>query len=153
MTSSRLAATEVEGLHDAVEIRLRALGQVYTDNRRALVAALDGAGRPVSLPDLLAHRRTLAQSSAYRNLAVLEQAGVVHRVVTDEGFARFELAEDLKGHHHHLVCSICGSVEDVTVPSGFERQVRRTLAQVADRAGFAPASHRIDVLGTCRSCR
>lgn len=139
-------------LHRTVEARLRAVGQLYTRNRRALVEALERAGRPVSIPDLLARRRTLAQSSAYRNLGVLEQAGVVHRLVTDEGFARFELAEDLTEHHHHLVCSTCGSVEDVAVPKSFERYVERSLVRAARRAGFSPADHRIDVIGTCRNC-
>lgn len=140
-------------LHRTVEARLRAVGQLYTRNRRALVEALERAGRPVSIPDLLARRRTLAQSSAYRNLGVLEQAGVVHRLVTDEEFARFELAEDLTEHHHHLVCSTCGSVEDVAVPKSFERYVERSLVRIAGRAGFSPADHRIDVIGTCRGCR
>ena len=36
----------------------------------------------------------MPQSSAYRNLAVLEQAGVIRRVITDDDFARFELDED-----------------------------------------------------------
>ena len=56
----------------------------------------------------------------YRNLAALEQAGVVRRVLTDEGFGRYELTEDLTGHHHHLVCSNCGAVEDVDFAPGFE---------------------------------
>lgn len=140
-------------LHGTVEARLRAVGQLYTRNRRELVEALERAGRPVSIPDLLSRRRALAQSSAYRNLAVLEHAGVVHRLATNEEFARFELAEDLTGHHHHLVCSTCGSVEDVSVPKSFERYVERALIQVAGRAGFAPSGHRIDVVGTCRNCR
>ena len=38
---------------------------------------------------------SLAQSSAYRNLVVLEQAGAVNRIVTADDFARFELAQDL----------------------------------------------------------
>jgi Fe2+ or Zn2+ uptake regulation protein len=140
-------------VHAAVEGRLRAVGQRYTKKRRALVDALRRAGNPVAIADLADARRGLPQSSVYRNLAVLEQAGAVHRIVTGEEFARYELAEDLTEHHHHLVCRSCGTVEDVTVPSGFERYVARTVTEVSDRTGFAAVSHRLDLIGTCRSCR
>ncbi len=140
-------------VHPAVEGRLRAVGQRYTPKRHALIEALVRAGKPVAIPELADARLGLPQSSVYRNLAVLEQAGAVHRVVTEEEFARFELAEDLTEHHHHLVCRSCGTVEDVTVPTSFERQVARTVSDVAGRTGFSAVSHRLDLIGTCRSCR
>jgi Fe2+ or Zn2+ uptake regulation protein len=143
----------VSGLHEAVEVRLRAVGQRYTSQRRALVDALAQAGKPVAIPELASARAGLPQSSAYRNLAVLEQAGAVRRVVTEEEFGRYELAEDLTEHHHHLVCRSCGLVEDVTVAQSFERQVARTVNDVADRTGFSAVSHRLDLIGTCRNCR
>ena len=143
----------VDELHDAVGARLLDVGQRYTDKRRALVDALRAAGRPVAMADLAEARLGLPQSSMYRNLSVLEQAGIVHRVVTDGGFARYELSEDVRGHHHHLVCGTCGAVEDVAIPPSLERQVTRSLADVADRTGFAAIRHRLDVFGTCRNCR
>jgi Fe2+ or Zn2+ uptake regulation protein len=142
----------VSDVHDVVEVRLRAVGQRYTAKRRALVETLRRKGNPVPIPELADPRRGLPQSSVYRNLAVLEQAGAVHRVVTEE-FARYELAEDLTEHHHHLVCRSCGTVEDFTVPTTFERQVTRAIDDVTRRTGFAPLSHRLDLIGTCRNCR
>jgi Fe2+ or Zn2+ uptake regulation protein len=143
----------VSGLHEAVEARLRVVGQRYTSQRRALVDALARAGKPVAIPELVDARSGMPQSSAYRNLAVLEQAGAVRRVLTEEEFGRYELAEDLTEHHHHLVCRSCGVVEDVTVAPSFERQVARTVTDVADRTGFSAVSHRLDLIGTCRNCR
>jgi Fur family transcriptional regulator, ferric uptake regulator len=139
-------------IDDVVESRLRAVGQRYTPKRRALVEALRRAGNPVATPDLAGGSLRLPQSSVYRNLVVLEQAGIVHRVVTGEEFARYELTEDLTEHHHHLVCRSCGTVEDVTVPHSFERQVARTVSDVAGKSGFSAVAHRLDVLGTCRDC-
>ena len=138
-------------LHEAVEARLRTIRQRYTPKRRALVDALLRARRPVAVPDL-ARGRGLPQSSLYRNLAVLEQVGAVHRVMTHEEFGRYELAEDLTQHHHHLVCRNCGKVEDVTVAASLERQVQRSLVDVEDRTGFSAVSHRLDLIGTCRNC-
>jgi Fur family ferric uptake transcriptional regulator len=139
-------------LHGTAESRVRSAGQRYTEQRRRLVDILSRAGSPQTITEILRGRRDLAQSSVYRNLAVLEQAGVVHRVHADDEFARFELTESLTGHHHHLICSTCGRVEDVAVPKSFERTMNRTIDQLAAGAGFATVSHRLDLFGRCRNC-
>jgi Fe2+ or Zn2+ uptake regulation protein len=137
--------------HAVVARRLAAVGQRYTSGRRGLIDALLAAGNPLAIGELLA-ASALPQSSAYRNLAVLEQAGAVRRVVTDEDFARYELAEALTEHHHHLICSSCGRVEDVTIPASLEADVDRTVSRLAKRSGFATVAHRLDLIGTCREC-
>jgi len=139
-------------LHATASERLRAGDQRYTASRRALVEALAAADCPPTIPELLADRPGLAQSSAYRNLAVLEQVGVVRRIVTSDEHARFELAEDLTGHHHHLVCGRCGRVEDFTVSTDLERSLEGALARVAQGSGFSVDHHRLDLVGTCRAC-
>ena len=82
-----------------------------------------------------------------RNLAVLEQADVVHRIVTNDDFARYELAEDLTEHHHHLVCRHCGFTVEVDGP-----EVERWSHEVADTHGFDDVSHTVEIFGTCRDC-
>lgn len=139
-------------LHVVVGAKLRKAGQRYTTKRRSLVEILAVARQPLAIPEVLGAGRGLAQSSAYRNLAVLERAHVVRRVVTGEEYARFELAEDLTEHHHHLVCSSCGAVQDVTIPTKLERSMERALGQVATATGFGAVSHRLDLIGTCRAC-
>lgn len=139
-------------LHAAVEAELAKVEQRYTAGRRAIVDALDAAGGPVTLPEVLSAVPGLAQSSAYRNLSVLEQAGVVLRVLGPGDFARYELSEELTEHHHHLVCRECGSVADVAVPARVERALERALAQLGTTVGFDVDTHRLDVLGRCRDC-
>ena len=138
-------------LHETADTRLQAAGQRYTDQRRRLVDLLAKTG-PLSIPEVLRGRRGLKQSSVYRNLAVLEHAGIVRRVLTEEDYGRYELTEDLTGHHHHLICSNCGRVEDVTVPSDLEGTLDRTLDRLAKRAGFADVDHRLDLIGICGDC-
>ena len=137
-------------LHDTVAGRLRRDGQRYTGNRRVLVELL--ADGPLTIPELLGRDRRLAQSSTYRNLAVLERAGVVHRIVTSDEYARYELAEDLTEHHHHLICSSCGAVADFTVSPQLERSLTRAFDRVAGETGFRAASHRLDLVGRCARC-
>ncbi len=77
----------------------------------------------------------------------------MHRIVTADDFARFELAQDLTGHHHHLICVACGDVADFTVSEAFEEDLEKRLDRAARLQGFLPSDHRLDVLGTCRRCR
>jgi Fur family ferric uptake transcriptional regulator len=139
-------------LHETVAVRLRAAGHRYTGQRKRLVDILARAGNPVAIPEILRGRRDLALSSVYRNLGDLETAGVVRRVVTDEEYSRYELTEDLTEHHHHLICSGCGLVQDLPMPADFEATMDRTLDRLAGRAGFAEVSHRLDLIGLCAGC-
>jgi Fe2+ or Zn2+ uptake regulation protein len=139
-------------LHQEVASRLATAGQRYTRTRRRLVDILANAGMPLSLPDIVRGRRNLPQSSTYRNLAELESAGLIRRVASEDGFGRYELAEELTGHHHHLMCSRCGQVQDLHIPASFERQLDRTLDVLARESAFATVRHRLDLIGLCRAC-
>jgi Fur family transcriptional regulator, ferric uptake regulator len=139
-------------LHATVESRLRAGGHRYTGQRRHLVDILVTAAQPVAIPEILREHDDLAQSSVYRNLSGLEEAGVVRRISTDDEHGRYELAEDLTGHHHHLVCRRCGQVRDLPLPAKFERTLDRTLDRVVADAGFAEVEHRLDLIGICGGC-
>lgn len=141
-----------DDLHHAISARLREADQRYTSGRRNLVDVLAGGGRPLTASEVLV-AGGLAQSSAYRNLAVLETCGVVNRVAGSDEFARFELAEDLTDHHHHhLICTTCGLVTDFTVSDRLERSLESVMATVADTIGFAADHHRLDLLGRCATC-
>jgi Fe2+ or Zn2+ uptake regulation protein len=146
--TSDVATTE---LHEAITARLRGVGLRYTHQRRRLVEILARSGNPVAMPEIL-RRGGLAQSSVYRNLNDLERAGVVRRLVTDEEHGRYELSEDLTEHHHHLICSNCGTVQDLPLPADFERRLQQTLDRLARAVGFAEVSHRLDLIGLCASC-
>jgi Fur family transcriptional regulator, ferric uptake regulator len=145
----RLVGTD---LVNTVATRLREINQRLTTNREAIIDVLSRAPRPLTIPEILAARRGLAQSSVYRNLVVLEQAGLVHRIVTSDEHARFELAEDLTGHHHHLICAACGMIEDVPASAGLEKSVRVATTQIARTTGFRTQHHRVDLVGLCRDC-
>ena len=142
-----------EDVHIMAEQRLRLVDQRYTSGRRALVELLASAGHPVSIGDIAQRLPSLPRSSAYRHLVDLQTAGLVRRVTASDEFTRFELAEDLTEHHHHLLCSNCGQVIDVTLPPGLERDVARAISQLAGAAGFQAHSHQLDVLGVCAACR
>ena len=143
----------MDDLHDAVAQILRGHGQRYTPARRAVVEALERADRPVTLPEILAVNDDLAQSSAYRNLAELVDAGVVRRIITSDEYSHFEITDQLTGeHHHHLICTVCGAVEDFTVPTELEDLIDRASRVVARDQQWAVENHRLDLVGQCAGC-
>lgn len=140
-------------LHDDVATRLRRTRQRYTGARRQLVDLLDGLDRPRSIAELLDVDPAMSQSSLYRNLTVLEQAAVVRRLSGTDDVARFELAEDVTGeHHHHLVCTTCGTIDDIEVEPAVEAAMHTAVDHAADERGFATDFHRLELIGTCGRC-
>jgi Fur family transcriptional regulator, ferric uptake regulator len=143
---------ERDDLHELVAVRLKRADLRYTPGRRAIVQFLGSNGHPVSISDIAAAVPSVPRSSAYRHLVDLQGAGVVRRIAASDEFARFELAEDLTEHHHHLLCTICGRVIDVTPTSAFERTVDRVVQELAAEQGFHPTSHALDIIGRCAHC-
>ena len=141
-----------DDLHSVAERRLRRIDQRYTSGRRAIIELLVRAG-PVSIEDIAAQLPGVPRSSAYRHLTDLQAAGLIRRVTSSDEFTRFELAEDLTEHHHHLLCVNCGKVTDITLPAGLEQQVTGAITKLTDMEGFQAHSHRLDVLGLCATCQ
>jgi Fe2+ or Zn2+ uptake regulation protein len=148
----RRANSELREMRDTIALRLGQHQQRMTAVRDQIVGVLASTDRPLTIPEILDAGHGLAQSSVYRNLVVLEEADVVHRIVTRDEFARYELAEDLTGHHHHLVCASCGRVEDLPASESIERSVEAAVAQAARKVGFRTRHHRLDLVGTCADC-
>ena len=140
-------------LRDRVVARLAHADQRFTRQREALLSVLAIADRPLTIPEIGQHDPGLAMSSIYRNLTNLEEVGVVHRIVTDGDFADFELAEDLtQHHHHHLVCSKCGAVEDFEATAALEAAVRDAARRVGHGSRFRTQRHLVDLIGLCANC-
>ena len=135
-------------VHDAIGVRLTGMDQRYTRLRRILVETLAASARPLTVPEILEAARELPQSSAYRNVTALIEAGVVRRVAGPDDHGRFELDEEFSGHHHHLVCAACGKVEDVA-PS---ERLERALRAIGDAQGYRVTEHRVELLGLCPDC-
>jgi Fe2+ or Zn2+ uptake regulation protein len=141
-------------VHDVIAIRLAGLDQRYTPLRKSLVHALSTSSRPMTIPEILEAAPELPQSSAYRNVTALIEAGVVRRVAGADDHGRFELSEDISGHHHHhLVCQSCGKVEDIRPSERLERALGEATRSIGDEEGFQVTEHRIDLLGICSDCR
>jgi Fur family ferric uptake transcriptional regulator len=141
-------------MHDDVASRLAVFKQRYPENRRRLVDALYSAGKPLTVPEIVNELGDVPLSSVYRNLDQLAEAGVVQKVAGADDSGRYELAEELSGdHHHHLICSNCGTVYDISSSPRLEKALSDAANAASDELGFEVDDHRIELIGRCEDCR
>lgn len=137
-----------------VEKRLRDHDVRYTAGRRAVVSALATSDGPKSASEMHTEiGSAVPLSSLYRSLAVLEEAGVVVPHYGARSLTRYELAEWLAGHHHHVICIECGVVEDIAIPEPYETEVRKIVEDISSLVSFAPVDHALEIEGRCSRCR
>ena len=146
---STISETEIDQIAAS---QLRSIDQRYTKNRRQLISILSNETKPLTINQILEIDSGLAQSSVYRNLAVLEEAGLVVRIITNDDHAHYELAEQILDHHHHIICSPCGEILDFHLSEKIEKALESSLKEIADNFGFSIDKHRLDLLGTCGDC-
>ncbi len=88
-------------------------------------------------------------ATVYRNIQLLNELKIVEKLNLDDGYIRYELADEDDAHrHHHLICEQCGSVIEVTedLMDTLERSFLETY-------GFLVHDHQAKFFGVCRVCR
>ncbi len=90
-------------------------------------------------------------ATIYRTLQVLVELNVVDKISFDDGFARYELIEELdseRHHHHHAICIGCK-----TVISPEEDLLEALEQELMENLGFAVTDHEVKLYGYCKECR
>ena len=122
-------------------------GLRLTRQRRALLRLVDGWTGAFTVAELHARARRdepgIGLATVYRTLELLRTAGAV-RLLSVAGRSSYVRCRE--EHHHHLVCTSCGAVEDTDLCAA------PSTAEIARRHGFAAAAHDLDIYGTCRRC-
>ena len=135
-----MASVEGHGLELPAHARL-------TPQRRAVLDAIAAHDGGFTALDVFqkARRRvpTLGLATTYRTIELLRQTGSVRPLALGGAPLYVRCGPE---HHHHLVCLVCGSVEDT------ELCAAPSTAQLRRRHGFSPEAHEVDIYGTCRRC-
>ena len=137
---------------EAFLARCRTTGLAVTPQRLAIFRELAGTDRHPSAEELHAAVRrempTLSLATVYKTLDTLAGIGAV-RPVSRLG-ARGRWDANL-GAHHHLICTVCGAVSDVTEAT--LDAAAGPARRVAARHGFAAEGHAVEIFGRCAACR
>jgi Fur family ferric uptake transcriptional regulator len=91
---------------------------------------------------LLTEHMDIGLATVYRVLTQFEQAGLLARNHFDNGKAVFELNEGT--HHDHLVCLVCGRVEEF-----YDAEIEKRQHSIAKSRGFSLQEHALSLYGVC----
>jgi Fur family ferric uptake transcriptional regulator len=131
-------------------------GRRLTGPRRAVVDALARGREPMTVAtihgSLRDRRPNLA--SVYRAVNLLAEIGLVRVTHTGQRgqSARYELAEQFTGHHHHLVCQACGRMEDLAGCLIPDEALVRVSRRVREARRFRVTEHELRLFGLCERC-
>jgi Fur family ferric uptake transcriptional regulator len=130
--------------------RLRAVGERVTPQRIIVADELGAARRQVTADELWAQLRRrhpgIGRATVFRTLETLVAAGVARRL-EQEGHV-YGYVACRPQHHHHLACSVCGRVEEIS-----EAYIRPVAERISADTGFEIDDARLDFYGRCANCR
>lgn len=125
-------------------------GYRLTTARRVICETLVSAGGHLTPDELVdavrQHEPGIGRMTVYRTLDILCELGHVRPIFQGTGAAHYVVLED--GHHHHLVCSECGSVVEFA-----ECVIEPITELISDRFDFVIDGHLLELYGRCRDCR
>lgn len=125
-------------------------GYRFTAQRKAVLEeVLLHKGRHFTCDEVYLNLREkgVGQATVYRNLPLLEAAGIVRQTIL-AGISCYEVAKPEEKHaHHHLICLRCERVEEAgDLLSALEEEIKA-------RYGFEVLNHEATFTGLCRQCR
>ncbi len=146
-----MAVDAIRAWTEQAEQRLAGAGYRRGGARREVLELLAGQRCALSAFEiedrLSAGPRRVSRASIYRILEELEAVGIVGRVDVGAGITRYEPQHHGNGHHHHLVCDRCGTLEPFT-----DDALERAVARVSERVPLAVSEHEIVLHGVCHAC-
>lgn len=128
---------------------LREHGVQVTAQRLAVLRAV--SDRPHSTADAIAEDvRTeigaISRQGVYDALGILAEKGLIRRIQPAGSPARYE--NRVGDNHHHLICRVCGRMEDVDCAVG-----ETPCLRAADDSGYVIDEAEVIFWGTCPDCR
>ena len=91
---------------------------------------------------LLNEGSDIGLATVYRVLMQFEQAGILSRNHFEAGKAVFELNEGK--HHDHLVCVVCGRVEEF-----YDAEIEKRQQSIANDRGYVLQDHALSLYVVC----
>lgn len=130
------------------------LERAYGTSRRSpqrerIARSADAVRGAFSVDELLESVRAedpgIGPATVYRAVACMVEHGFLEQVGERAGRALYLRCAD-HGHHHHLVCTGCGTVAQAPCP------LDDAAIEAASAQGFVITHHEVSVYGLCADC-
>lgn len=128
------------------EALLEGEGHRLTSTRRAILRAIADAATPLTIEEIGDQVPDIGRATVFRTVKLLHELGAICRVTLENHGIRYVVSTS--SHHHHLVCSSCGSVQEFASP-----QLDQAIHEEAEALDFELSSHTVELYGTCSVCR
>jgi Fur family transcriptional regulator, ferric uptake regulator len=136
---------------DSIINQLATMKARMTTSRKKIIEILENGEKPISAQDVLQQLRErrciINKTTVYRELAFLEHHGLIASIQFHERQKRYELSN--RPHHHHAICTMCGSVNDIRL----SRELHNEERIINRKYGFSTTKHALEFFGVCEKCK
>lgn len=87
------------------------------------------------------------EATVYRMLSSFEKTEIIKKIDLKKDCAYFELNND---HHHHIVCTKCGEIEDFRENKEIEKLLEKVVGESKKFKNIQ--EHSLELFGLCRVC-
>ncbi len=126
---------------------LKKHGLKNTRNRELIIKILDDKA-PLSAEQIekKLEKENIKLSSIYRNLALLEENGILIKSIGLDGISYFQINSE--NHKHQLTCTKCGKTVIIQ-----ECPLYDIEEKLEKETGFKILSHSFEFSGLCKDCQ
>ena len=125
-------------------------GYRLTDQRLSLLRVLETFSGSFSALDFEKKSNemdpSIGRATMFRAIDLFLERGILEKIHRENGDDVYIVGS--KGHHHHLICRVCGEIRDIDA-CPFEEEIE----MIIEKEGFARTLHRIEIEGVSRNCQ
>lgn len=135
--------------HDCKD-ELREAALKATPARIAVLQLLEKTDTPLDVGAILKDLRSkdidIDPATAFRIINTFTEKGLTRQIQLHEGKFRYEAT--MKGEHHHLICDVCGKIEDIS-----DCAIPYLQKDIEKKKGFLVKRHSLEFFGLCNNCQ
>lgn len=121
-----------------------------TPARLAVLELLEKNNKPldiISIINYLQKKDIKADpATVFRIINAFTEKGITKQIQLNEGKFRYELSS--RPDHHHLICEVCGAIEDIS-----DCSIGVLEDEIGRKKQFLIKRHSLEFFGLCKNCQ
>ena len=122
--------------------------------RTSILDILRKVKKPIDVGEIIERLKSMKikvdRVTVFRNINLLVKKRLIDKVEFNEGKYRYEIAS--LPHHHHLVCTDCGNIDDIESES-LHSEIDKISKTVNKNFNFKIEEHKVEFFGKCKTCK